>query len=80
MIRLIGRHGFDILRINNDYLSKLKEEIINKVFIEDQSNVGIAIEYGLFNHGMLTSWINLYKNNGYGIVEKKRGRSSTMNK
>lgn len=30
--------------------------------------------------GLLHSWINSYRNNGYVIVEKKKGRPSTMNK
>lgn len=82
LIRLIDRHGFDILRKNksNYYPPKLKEEIINKVLVDGQSVVGTAIEYGLSNKGMLVNWINSYKENGYVIVEKKRGRSATMNR
>ena len=30
--------------------------------------------------GLLRNWISKYKENGYNIVEQKRGRSSTMSK
>ena len=37
-----------------------------------------ALIYGLSSAGMLINWIRSYKENGYNIVEKKRGRGSTM--
>ena len=82
LVQLIGRHGFDILRSdkNNYYSPELKLEIINKVLIDGKSITGTAIEYGLAGDGLLHSWINSYKDNGYVIVEKKKGRPSTMNK
>ncbi|MED9811853.1 MAG: IS3 family transposase [Longibaculum muris] len=82
LVRLIDRHGFDILRSNknNYYSPELKLEIINKVLIDGKSITGTAIEYGLAGDGLLHSWINSYKDNGYVIVEKKKGRPSTMNK
>ena len=82
LVRLIDRHGFDVLRTskNNYYSPELKLEIINKVLIDGQSVTSTAIEFGLTSDGLLFSWINSYKENGYVIVEKKKGRPSTMNK
>ncbi|MFR6360353.1 IS3 family transposase [Amedibacterium intestinale] len=82
LVRLIDRHGFDILRSNknNYYSPELKLEIINKVLIDGQSSTSTAIEFGLTSDGLLNNWINSYKENGYVIVEKKKGRPSTMNK
>ena len=82
LVRLIDRQGFDILRSdkNNYYSPELKLEIINNVLIGGKSIIGTAIEYGLASDGLLHSWINSYRNNGYVIVEKKKGRPSTMNK
>ena len=82
LVRLIDRHVFDILRAskNNYYSPELKLEIINKVLIDGQSVTSTAIEFGLTSDGLLFSWINSYKENGYVIVEKKKGRPSTMNK
>ena len=82
LIRLIEKHGEGILRNdkNRYYSSSLKEEIINKVLLDNHSVSSIAIEYGLSSDGMLFNWIKSYKENGYVIVEKKKGRPSTMNK
>lgn len=82
LIRLIDRHGFDILNSgkNKYYSPELKLEIINAVLIDGQSIKGTAIEYGLSSDGMLLNWIHSYKENGYVIVEKTKGRPSTMNK
>ncbi len=82
LVRLIDRHGFDVLRSNknNYYSPESKLEIINKVLINSQSLTSTAIEYGLPSDGLLVNWIKLYKKNGYNIVENKRGRSPTMKK
>lgn len=79
LVRLIDYHGEDVLRNekNRTYSVRLKEEIINKVLIDGQSNNETAVEYGLSSSGMLTNWIKSYKENNYVIVEKKRGRKTT---
>ena len=80
LCRLIARHGPDILRQdrNRYYSPDLKLQIINKVLIDRQSIKAVAIEYGLPSDGMLCNWIRSYRDNGYVIIEKKRGRSTTM--
>lgn len=80
MIKIIDKHGIEILRngSNKYYTPELKEEIINKVIQQGQSVGSTAIEYGLISRGMLFNWIKSYKENNYVIVEKKRGRPSTM--
>ena len=81
LVKLINKHGFDILRNkkNKYYSSELKQEIINKVLISGNSISQTSIDYGLLNPGLLTNWIRLYKKNNCVIVEKKKGRASTMN-
>lgn len=63
LVRLIDRHGFDILRSNknNYYSPELKLEIINKVLIDGQSSTNTAIEFGLTSDGLLNNWISSYK-------------------
>ena len=80
LVKLIDTHGTDILRKdkNNYYSPKLKEEIINKVLISNQSINSVSLEYGLPSKGMLDNWIRSYKTNGCGIVERKKGRPTTM--
>jgi len=78
LTRLIDRHGLGILRTtkNNYYPPYQKERIINRALINKKSIKSIAIDEGLPSSGMLSNWISKYKENGYNIVERKRGRST----
>ena len=82
LVRLIDKHGFDILRTikNKEYSRQFKENAINRVLINNEPIQTVAIDIGLLSDGMLHNWIKKYKENGYNIVERKRGRSSTMSK
>ena len=74
--RLIEVHGYDILRTNkNKYYSPFqKEQIINRVLLNNESITSVSIDEGLLNSGILANWIKKYKEIGYNIVERKRGR------
>ena len=76
--RVIEKHGYDILRTNKNkyYTPYQKEQIINRVLINGESITSVAIDEGLASFGMLSTWISKYKENGYNIVERKRGRST----
>lgn len=78
LIRLIDKHGLSIIKKekNNYYSPYQKEEIINRVLIDGESIVSVAIDVGLSSDGLLHNWIKKYKENGYNIVERKRGRST----
>lgn len=80
LVSLIDYHGVNILRTDQNrlYPKSIKLEMINKVLIQGKSKHSVAIEYGLSSTGMLTNLIKSYKENGCVIVEKKRGRKSTM--
>ena len=82
LVRLIDKHGFDILRTikNKEYSRQFKENAINRVLINNEPIQTVAIDIGLLSDGMLHNWIKKYKENGYNIVERKRGRSPTMSK
>ena len=82
LIRLIDKHGYDILRTNKNrkFTSYEKEQIINRVLINNEAACSVAIDEGLLSYGMLQNWIKKYKEMGYNIVERKRGRSPTMPK
>ena len=81
LVRLIDKHGFDILRTNENksYSSKEKERILNRILINNESILSVSIDEGLIAKGMLNNWLKKYRENGYNIVERKRGRP-TMNK
>ena len=80
LIRLIDKHGLDILRTTkNKYYSPYeKERIINRVLLNNESRNSVAIDEGLTSSGMLVNWIKKYQEMGYNIVERKRGRSPTI--
>jgi len=82
LTRLIDKHGYDALRKNKNrkFTSYEKEEIINRVLLNNESLLSVAIDEGLSSSGMLVNWIKKYKEMGYNIVERKRGRSPTMPK
>ena len=81
LCRLIDRHGIDILRTskNKEHPKYEKEEAINRVLINGEAVWAVALDMGLLSKGMLINWIKKYKENGYNIVERKRGRP-TMSK
>ena len=81
LISLIDKHGYDILRKNKNrfHTRYEKQEAIDRVLLNGESAWSVAIDIGLLNYGMLQNWIKKYKENGYNIVERKRGRT-TMSK
>ena len=80
LIRLIDKHGLDILRTskNKYYSPREKERIINRVLINNEPRNSVAIDEGLLSSGMLGNWIKKYQDMGYNIVERKRGRMPTI--
>ena len=82
LLRLIDKHGFDVLRtVKNKYYSPSeKERIINRVLINNESSLSVAIDEKLSSLGMLINWIKQYKENCYNIVERKRGRPTMIKK
>ncbi len=80
IVSLIDKHGYDILRTikNKKHSKQFKENAINRVLINGEAIWAVAIDIGLSGHGTLQNWIKKYKENGYNIVERKRGRSPTM--
>lgn len=82
LIRLINKHGYDILRTTNNklYSREFKQNAIDRVLLKNESINSVAIDIGLCGDGMLHNWINKYKQNGYNIVERKRGRPTMPKK
>ena len=78
LIRLIDKHGYNVLRTNKNkyYFPYQKEQIINRVLIGGESATSVAVDEGLLSNGILFNWIKHYKENCYNIVERKRGRST----
>ncbi len=82
MVSLMDKHGLDILRTgkNKIHTKYEKQEAIDRVLVNGEAAWMVAIDMGLLSYGMLQNWIKKYKDMGYNIVERKRGRSPTMSK
>ena len=78
LVRLIDKHGYNILRTSKNRIFSTieKERIINRVILDNESVCSVAIDEGLLGNGILFNWIKKYKEMGYNIVERKRGRST----
>ena len=65
LIRLIDKHGYDILRTNKNrnFTSYEKERIINRVLINNEAACSVDIDEGLLSNGILFNWIKEYKPN-----------------
>lgn len=76
LIALIKKHGFDILRNGKSrrYSKEFKLEMINRVLINHEAIHSVAIDIGLSSCGILHNWLSKFKENGYNVVEKKKGR------
>ena len=76
LVSLIDKHGLDILRTdkNRVYTKYDKQEAIDRVLINGEAKWAVSLDIGLLSKGMLNNWIKKYKENGYNIVERKRGR------
>ena len=51
-------------------------DIINEVLILGHSIKSTLLKYALPNPALLSNWISKFKENGYNILEKLRGRTS----
>ena len=80
MVKLADLHGETVLikGKNNYYPPELKLDIINEVLILGHSIKSTSLKYALPNPTLLSNWISKFKENGYNILEKPRGRTSKM--
>ena len=75
LVRLVDKHGFDILRhSSHDYSIQFKEAAIYRVLTLHESIKSVSIDLGLSTDSILTRWIKEYKENGYNVVIRKRVR------
>ena len=63
LVWLIDRHGFDILKHtkNKYYPPYQKEQIINRVLLNNESIQSVSVDEGLPSEGMLHTWIKNIK-------------------
>ena len=79
---LIDIHGPEAVRHgkNRKYSKEFKEEAILRVLSGKESVLSVSLDLGLPDHGLLRAWIRSYKENGYTVVERKKGRYARKEK
>ena len=76
--RLAQKHGIGIFQNKYaKYSKEFKQIAIERVLSNHESVWSVAIDMGLRSKTRLESWIKSYIENGYNVVIKKKGRSST---
>lgn len=79
MYALYTRYGPEVLKHSfNHWPSGIKQEAVNRV-INGESIRSVALNMRLSTKKTLKRWLKEYKENGYTIVERKRGKPP-MNK
>ncbi len=58
------------------YSKEFKETAIKRLLFNSESASAVAVALGLTSRGMLFNWIRSYKENGYNVVIKQKGRLS----
>ena len=81
LITLIKKHGYDILRKNKNrtYSKDFKLQIINIILINHESVNSVALDIGLESSGILHNWLSKFKENGYNVIENKKGKIKRIN-
>ena len=77
MLCLADKHGVNILKTekNKYYPIYFKQDAIDRVLLNNEAVWAVSLDVGLSSDGILQNWVKKYKENGYNIVERKRGRS-----
>ncbi|WP_348635629.1 IS3 family transposase [Lactobacillus sp. ESL0701] len=75
LIALIEMHGFKILdQPHARYSLEFKEQAIKRIIVNQEAIYGVSVELGLKTPSMLTNWVRSFKENGYNVVIKPKGR------
>ena len=78
MLCLVEKHGINVLKKEKKtkYPIYVKQDAIDRVLLNNEAIWAVSLDIGLPSDGILPNWIKKYKENGYNIVERKRGRST----
>ena len=76
MVALLQRHGEGILdRPQQKYTADFKLAAIDRVLLGGEALRQVSLDLGLTNQGILANWLRSFKENGYTVITKKKGRS-----
>ena len=75
LLALIQRHGLAILdQPYTEYSLEFKKQAIIRVLVKHEPAYQVALDLGLKSNGMLANWLRSYRENGYNVVIKQKGR------
>ena len=76
IVKLIDIHGISVVqkKKNREYSAEFKEEAIRRVLTQHESIKQVSLSLAIPSKGTLSLWIKFYIENGYNVIEKKRGR------
>ena len=81
LCKVVDKHGLDAIRHKHTkYSDEYKFNAINRVLVNREPLKAVAVDLGLSTSSILNQWIKSYIENGYNVVTKKKGRSSTRGK
>ena len=74
LLALVERHGIEILDSSHtNYSVEFEEKAIARVLFNYEIANQVSLELGLSNQGMLHNWIRKYKEDGYNVINHKKG-------
>ncbi|KRM53591.1 hypothetical protein FC64_GL000274 [Ligilactobacillus araffinosus DSM 20653] len=75
LVRILKRYGISWLdRPRHKWSKEEKLNAINRVLIDHETKINVALDLGLSSDGMLSNWIRDYQKNGYNVIDKPIGR------
>lgn len=76
LIRVLNRYGISWLdRPRHKWTKEEKMEAIDRVLINHETRISVALDLGLSSTGMLSNWIRDYQKNGYyNVIDKPIGK------
>ncbi|PXZ12802.1 IS3 family transposase, partial [Lactobacillus helveticus] len=74
LITLVERYGIEILDTGyTNYSVEFKEKAIRRVLFNHEVADQVSLELGLSSRGMIYNWIRKYKEDGYNVINHKKG-------
>lgn len=75
LLRLIDRYGIQILdRPYTNYSVEFKEKTIKRALFSQEAKDQISLDLALPSRGMIHNWIRKYKEDGYNVINHKKGK------
>ena len=76
LVRLLDMYGLEVLnRAYTNYSVEFKRKAILRVLEDKEPIMQISLDLALSNQGILFNWLRKFKEDGYNVINHKKGRS-----